>query len=806
MVTACADDSSSSISTDASTSADAPTSADGTVVPSGPDSDGDGSPDNVDPDDDNDGQNDADEESCGSDPLDASSLSADLDGDGRPDCVDEDDDGDGQSDADEESCGSDSQSAASRSDDGDADGIPDCVDPFENTTDWPTGAFVTWPTASWPEQMASLTLAPAAVTGTVTLQDAGGHPVITKTRITLGQQNAPEHANMPGYIASGKSICCENQERVPFRTYTAACATDTAEPRMYVSMTLQVDDSSSIYYRPDSPRIGSIFETKLNPATGALEPTGNQAFLPICNESHGIAVSDDCSTVAVLCAPSREEPFSQGYEGNVTDLTGTPDQESDTSEIVQPNNLGYEDFTGADQYAGEVWLLEWNTADPVAAPIAFASQEPDQLVIHRSFGGQPVGSAHDLVYNPGDNTYGTAFPASTFKSTGKRHTSAALMVVDRDSTNAKAIDGWQLNPDDRGFPWECGFGHVFHARVFWNPYTHNKHLSELSGTDVFGAYGALCTTDNNKYGVTHGGNVAIKYEDQSTWLAGWTHYIVPSHASTVTGGAGHIMMPVDADVTLGLVTAIDLMPENWPWFDAKLEEIATSDWAVDNGYSPLEACTLWDDSSFCGGNMAYEWEYDPDVSGGYPVFFRDAEPHGEDDSMSSDWRSSGVMDRNDLNQIGLFKTNSEQGYGGDYSWEDGGKMKWLAKDDDCALSAPQMVDLHNGRYLVGYAKFQCISDGHEFWRHAYQGKNIFEEAMRIPKAYYLMEIDKDGNVLVPPFEVEAGWGGADKLVSFGVGKAAWLYIQNPTIGPDGTFAAPEQKQWELMVYESPFDG
>ena len=53
------------------------------------DNDGDGTGDNADPDDDNDGQSDAHENACGSDPLDAGSLSPDTDGDGIPDCVDD---------------------------------------------------------------------------------------------------------------------------------------------------------------------------------------------------------------------------------------------------------------------------------------------------------------------------------------------------------------------------------------------------------------------------------------------------------------------------------------------------------------------------------------------------------------------------------------------------------------------------------------------------------------------------------------------------------------------------------------------
>lgn len=62
------------------------------------DSDHDGIGDSADLDDDNDGQSDVTELACGSDPLDAASVSADTDGDGMPDCVDTDDDNDGVAD------------------------------------------------------------------------------------------------------------------------------------------------------------------------------------------------------------------------------------------------------------------------------------------------------------------------------------------------------------------------------------------------------------------------------------------------------------------------------------------------------------------------------------------------------------------------------------------------------------------------------------------------------------------------------------------------------------------------------------
>ncbi len=127
------------------------------------DTDSDGIGNNADNDDDNDNQTDADETTCGSNPLDASSKSADNDVDNSPDCVDTDDDndgvtdaqdafpfdanesvdtdndgignnadadddGDGQTDVDETTCGSNSLLASSKSLDTDGDNRPNCVD------------------------------------------------------------------------------------------------------------------------------------------------------------------------------------------------------------------------------------------------------------------------------------------------------------------------------------------------------------------------------------------------------------------------------------------------------------------------------------------------------------------------------------------------------------------------------------------------------------------------------------------------------------------------------------------------------
>ena len=92
------------------------------------DTDADGIGNACDTDDDGDGFSDADEITCGTDPLLASSKPLDTDNDGIANCIDTDDDGDGYLDTDEITCGSDPLDATSTPLDTDNDGIANCID------------------------------------------------------------------------------------------------------------------------------------------------------------------------------------------------------------------------------------------------------------------------------------------------------------------------------------------------------------------------------------------------------------------------------------------------------------------------------------------------------------------------------------------------------------------------------------------------------------------------------------------------------------------------------------------------------
>lgn len=583
---------------------------------------------------------------------------------------------------------------------------------------------------------------------------------LTKTSISLpgGARNAPERAPMVHYLGTGKSIDGSPRQQLPFRAYFASCATDTAEPRMFVSLTLEDTGNDA---NPDHPRVGSVFEARYNTDTGALEPTANAAVLPLCNESHGIAVSEDCSQVGLLCATAIEENFTPTYTGTVQDLVASTSQDSrytrEANNVDIINGIG--GLTQAERearymYNGEVWLLEWSGNKALTA-------EPDKFVIHKAVGGAPHGGL-SLVYSDTDDSYGAAFITNLFDDNhGGRHRSASLMVVER--------NGWKLNPDDRGWGWLCGYGHVHQIRAFWNPHITDERNGEFS---------ALCTSDGNTYQGFLGGSIATKQESSNSFQ-GYTNYLVASSNSGVANGGGHNLIPIDASRSIGVLTAAEMEP----WDNEDFAAFVRRAQRDSPDLPALKACNNWNDNWCLFEYM--RWEH----SGVFPLF-----------KWGFWWKDIESFVPTDLARIGIFHTEVS---GRTIAQKDGAMVKWLAQDDDCMFGAPQLVDLQNGRYLLGFGKFQCISDGFHLRRFATGANNTRSVATQIPSEYYLMEIDADGYPRSAPTLVSgSGWGGLDHLVNLGPGRVGWAYIPSPELQADGSFPDPEQATWELVVYES----
>ncbi|WNZ55290.1 hypothetical protein QT397_20860 [Microbulbifer sp. MKSA007] len=649
-----------------------------------------------------------------------------------------------------------------------------------------------------------------------------GFASLTAIDVTLpeGMNNAREVYQMAHYIARTDGEQDEEDIDIPIRSYTATCATDTDTPRMFVSTTLSEGDTAA-----DTTH-GSIYELQYDPDTSSFEATGNATLLNQCYESHGVAVSSDCSTVAVLCntdyqANERYEveadlveqygstwmkmedniatiesrianeigllvatnhgkyidfftehptltfdDFLAGLEANFpdTDFGDSPsfttikgsDMQEEMEYIISSLSSGdYDDLLqhirdASYSYNEQIWLLEWENQ-----PL---SEVPDAYVVNKMHGGTHLG-AQELIYveddSQGRSSYGFSVSARVFDGNGSSHYSAGLTVIDRNN--------WSLDmssSDNRGWYWACGDGHVVNIRSFYNP-----------DNEMFGA---ICTSDWNDWiGSTHGqlGTIAVKMETSSSSTEGRFNHFVPSTSAMVSNGGGHTVVPVDANTNLSLIVSPKYIE------DADMDRFLQDEVGIDpSGEGPFdEDCADYDTTNCFLSYMSYNyWE--------------------DDDSFSTITRqglySGDALDSSSLTRIGIAKvssTGSMEGQG----------FNWLVEDDDCQISDPQLIDLKNGRYLFGYAKFQCISDNLSYNRiYADSGS----KRLLVPKAYYVMEVDADLNVLEGPIELpNYGWGGLDEPMYLGDGKVAWTYIKNPTYD---NYVSGQKNIWQAMIYHS----
>lgn len=550
-----------------------------------------------------------------------------------------------------------------------------------------------------------------------------------------GRTNAREVYQMTHYIGRTHGENERNQVHVPIRSYVATCALDTEAPRMFVSLSVLEGDT------PDAATYGSVYELKYDAQSGGFQPTANRALLSQCYESHGIAVSADCSRVAVLC--NTPYKASENYP-IAKDIVA----EHGTSWMNVEDN--HDSASSRDNYKenDQIWLLEWDQNAPL-------SDTPAAYVVNKMHGGTHLGT-QELIYVENDSqgraSYGFSVSARVFDDGGGSHYSAGLTVVHRNDWSVDMSSG-------RGWDWACGDGHVANIRAFYNP-----------GSET---YGAICTSDwNDWFGGLHGqlGTIAIKMESAGTISEGFAVHFVPSHSSMVTNGGGHKVLPVDGTTNLALIVAPKLIE------DADMDRFLADTVGVDiNEPGPFDAeCAAWE-SNNCFFAYLIESEYVDE--GVYPSIpqqglFGDA-----------------VLEARSLSRIGLAKVN-ERGR------IEGNGFNWFVSDDDCQVSDPQMVDLQNGRYLVGYGTFQCVSEGEGYNR-------VGDKRSIIPRSFHLMEVDIDGNLLAGPIDIgEHGWGGLDDIQVLGPGRAAWVYKPDPTLG---TEQGPLESVWHSYLYESAVD-
>lgn len=108
-----------------------------------------------------------------------------------------------------------------------------------------------------------------------------------------------------------------------------------------------------------------------------------------------------------------------------------------------------------------------------------------------------------------------------------------------------------------------------------------------------------------------------------------------------------------------------------------------------------------------------------------------------------------------------------------------GEINWVVSSTEHFLGHPQIAELAEGRYLLGWSEQWRVGDGlDETSMWTIRRRHSFQSAW----AYHLVEIDADGQALSAPRELEgAGWGDLDEWVAFGDGRIGWAYIADPEL-------------------------
>lgn len=130
-----------------------------------------------------------------------------------------------------------------------------------------------------------------------------------------------------------------------------------------------------------------------------------------------------------------------------------------------------------------------------------------------------------------------------------------------------------------------------------------------------------------------------------------------------------------------------------------------------------------------------------------------------------------------------------------------GDIQWVVASGEYFLGHPQIAQLAEGRYLLGWSEQWRLGDGLEetsMW--TIRRRHSFQSAW----AYHVVEIDAEGTALTQPRRVEgAGWGDFDEWTDLGQGRIGWSYIADPELTAwDQAPACNQNATPALFVYQS----
>ncbi|MEM7183586.1 MAG: hypothetical protein AAF518_21950 [Spirochaetota bacterium] len=250
-------------------------------------------------------------------------------------------------------------------------------------------------------------------------------------------------------LPAGKPTCCEHEWTirylhyhpaavVPRRMYFASCKTKSKAPKLFASFSL---GKNAKHPKPD-PSSGAILESRYDEASGKLLPVGKTRHFPECVWMEGIAVSDDCRTIAALC---RRKYGDRDYDVNA--LAKHPNKDW----MTQPKCAKL-----------SMWMYEWKNGD--------IHSKPKKILLHKAV-DYSWEYGNNYLRMGSDKTYGVAIKSRVVDPRGQCHEADAFLVMKQGSYDMTR----------RGYYWACGTGHTTFNRPAFNPYTQKYAM--LCGTD-----------------------------------------------------------------------------------------------------------------------------------------------------------------------------------------------------------------------------------------------------------------------------------------------------------------------------------
>lgn len=309
----------------------------------------------------------------------------------------------------------------------------------------------------------------------------------------------------------------------PRRMYTASC-NQGPTAKMFTSLTI----GQNAAHPEDDPTSGAVILSGLDDQAGTLEAVEQRQFSE-CISMHGIAVSDDCQTIGVLC---RIPSGTQGFDKDVVAIH--PGAEWMTNPYVC-GDRGKND---------EMWLFEWTNGD--------LKSEPQKYIVHKSIGSWEYGNDYLRLGND-DTTWGIGVKATVGGKDGPDtcHEADAFLIMDR---KTKAFT-------NRGWDWACGTGHTTFNRIAYDKTT--------------GKYAALCSTDYNEAAIGGLGAYVFRMEGGD---AQEFHYL--NLDGIKNKGGASALVPRDGGGFLGVIVGVpgDHSPDGYP--EAPPTEIGLVKWSA----------------------------------------------------------------------------------------------------------------------------------------------------------------------------------------------------------------------------------